>query len=132
VLTLAAIWLSIGPIDNVLAIFLMMSLFNLFAVSLVLALSSVIKTFVAISVAISMIATLLSMLGGLFWPLEFVPDIMVKIAWFTPSYWFNQGLRNVGDITFEGFVMPILFLLAFTVVTLLIGGFKRVQKLEVE
>jgi len=138
VLTLVSLWLVLGPVENVFLIFVMMSLFNLFAVSLVLTLTSIAKTLAGASAAMSMIATLISMLGGLFWPIEMVPEIMQRIAWFSPGYWFNRGLRYIGDVgdiggqTFEGLVMPILFLLGFTVVTLLIGGLRRVQKIEIE
>jgi len=129
-LTLVAIWAVLGAIPNVLLMFLLISLFNLFAVSLVLSITSIAKTLGGASVAMSMIATLSAMLGGLFWPIEIVPDIMQKVAWFTPGYWFGQALYNIREVTFEGYVMPLLFLLGFTVVTLLIGGLKRVQKME--
>jgi len=131
-LTLVALRMVFGEAEHGLTIFIMMSMFNLFAVSLVLTIMSLTKTIAAASTVMSMLGTLISMLGGLFWPLELVPDIMQRIAWFTPGYWFNRGLQNAGEITFEGFTMPILFMLAFTVVTLLIGGLKRVQKMEIE
>jgi ABC-2 type transport system permease protein len=138
ILTIAALHMSVGQVPNPLLLFAVMSLYNLFAVSLVLTLTSVVKSLTGVSVAMSMIATLSSMLGGLFWPLEFVPTFMQRVAWFTPGYWFGQGLRTVGEVgglrelTFGNFGVPVLFLLAFTVVTLLIGGLKRVQRLEVE
>lgn len=131
-LTLLSLHFVYGEVPNGLTIFVMMSVFNLFAVSLVLTIMSLTKTIAAASTVMSMLGTLLSMLGGLFWPLELVPDIMQRIAWFTPGYWFGRGLNNAGEFTFEGFTMPILFMLAFTVVTLLIGGLKRVQKMEIE
>jgi ABC-2 type transport system permease protein len=129
-LTLVALWLALGTIPNVLLMFLLLSLFNLFAVSLVLSITSIAKSLASASVAMTMIATLLSMLGGLFWPLEIVPDIMKKIAWFTPGYWFGEGLQNVREPSLENFGIPLLFLFGFTVVTLLIGGMKKVQKME--
>jgi ABC-2 type transport system permease protein len=137
-LTIVALRLTVGEIENALLLFTVMSLYNLFAVSLVLTLTSIVKSLAGVSVAVSMIATLSSMLGGLFWPLELVPDFMQKIAWFTPGYWFGQGLRTVGEIdsarelTLHNFGLPVLFLSAFCVVTLLLGGLRRVQKLEVE
>jgi ABC-2 type transport system permease protein len=129
-LTLAVLWLVLGAIPNVLLMFLLLSLFNLFSVSLVLSITSIAKNLGSASVSMTMIATLSAMLGGLFWPLEIVPEIMQRVAWFTPGYWFGTGLRNIREITFEGFVIPMLFLFGFTVVTLLIGGFKKVQKMD--
>jgi len=130
VLTLVSLSVSIGTIPNVLLLFFLMSLLNLFSVSLILTITSIVKTLGGASVAMAMISTLMAMLGGLFWPIELVPEFMQKVAWFTPGYWFGEGLRNIQNITFEGFVMPMLFLLGFTVVTLLIGGFKKVQKMD--
>ncbi|MCL1903772.1 MAG: ABC transporter permease [Oscillospiraceae bacterium] len=130
VLTLVSLWLVLGTIPNVIMMFVLLSLFNLFSVSLVLSITSIAKSLAGASIAMVMIATLTAMLGGLFWPLELVPALMKKIAWFTPGYWFGEGLRNVRDITFEGFVMPLLFLAGFTIVTLLIGGIKKVQRME--
>ncbi|MCL2638744.1 MAG: ABC transporter permease [Oscillospiraceae bacterium] len=129
-LTLAVLWLVLGAIPNVLLMFLLMSLFNLFAVSLILSITSIAKSLAGASVAMSMIATLSAMLGGLFWPLELVPEFMQRIAWFTPGYWFGEGLRNIREPSFEGFVVPLMFLFGFTLVTLLIGGLKKVQKMD--
>ncbi|MDR2531864.1 MAG: ABC transporter permease [Oscillospiraceae bacterium] len=129
-LTLLVLGYTLGAIPNVLLMFLLMSLYNLFSVSLVLTIASIAKNLGAASVAMVMIATLSSMLGGLFWPLEMVPDLMRRVAWFTPGYWYGEGMRNIREITFEGFLIPVLFLFGFTVVTLLVGGLKRVQKMD--
>ncbi|MCL2693481.1 MAG: ABC transporter permease [Oscillospiraceae bacterium] len=129
-LTLMSLWLVLGAIPNAVLMFLLLSLLNLFSVSLVLSITSIAKSLGGVSIAMSMIATLSAMLGGLFWPLTIVPDFMQKVAWFMPGYWFGEGLRNIRDITFEGYVVPMLFLFGFTVVTLLIGGLKRVQKMD--
>jgi ABC-2 type transport system permease protein len=129
-LTLAAMRLAVGAVPNALLLFLLLSMFNLFAVSLILTITSHAKSMASASVAMTMIATLSSMLGGLFWPLAIVPDIMKQIARFTPGYWFGEGLRNVRDATFGSFYLPLLVLFAFAVITLLIGGIKRVQKMD--
>jgi ABC-2 type transport system permease protein len=130
VLILAVLSIILGAIPNLLLMFLLLSLMNLFSVSLVLSITSIAKSLGGASVAMTMIATLSAMLGGLFWPLEIVPDIMKRVAWFTPGYWFGEGLRNIREVTFEGFWVPMLFLFGFTIVTLLIGGLKKVQKME--
>ncbi|MCL2697128.1 MAG: ABC transporter permease [Oscillospiraceae bacterium] len=130
ILILAVLWLVLGTIPNVLLMFVLLSLFNLFSVSLILSITSIAKSLAAASVTMTMIATLSGMLGGLFWPLEMVPEFMQKVAWFTPGYWFGQGLQNIREPNFENFAVPLLFLFGFTVVTLLIGGLKKVQKME--
>jgi ABC-2 type transport system permease protein len=129
-LVLAVLQLALGAIPNVLLMFLLLSFMNLFSVSLVLTITSIAKSLAGISVSMSMIATLSAMLGGLFWPLEIVPEVMQRVAWFTPGYWFGEGLRNIREPGFENFGVPMLFLFGFTLMTLLIGGFKKVQKME--
>jgi ABC-2 type transport system permease protein len=130
VLILAVLQITLGAIPNVLLMFLLLSLMNLFSVSLVLTITGIAKSLGGASVSMSMIGTLSAMLGGLFWPIDLVPDIMQKVALFTPGYWFGEGLRNIRDVTFENFGIPMLFLFGFTVVTLLIGGLKKVQRME--
>lgn len=129
-LMLTVIGWQLGTIPHVLHMFLLLSLYNLFSVGMVLAITSVAKDLGAASVAMTMIATTFSMLGGLFWPLEFVPEFMQRIAWFSPGYWLSRGLANIQEITFEGFGMPVLFLLGFTAVVMLLGGWGKVQKME--
>jgi len=120
----------LGSLPNPVYLFIMLALFNLFTVALVFAVYSSIKNMGAVSAVVVMIANIFSMLGGLFWPLEMVPPFMQRVAWFTPTYWFGRGLRNISDIGFEGFFMPVMFLLGFTLVAMLLGGWRRIQAVE--
>ena len=129
-LLLCALRLLSGEIPNGLPLFALLSLYNLFTVGFVLAIVSTAKNSGAASVALAMSSTLFSMLGGLFWPIEFVPDFMRKLAWFSPGYWLGQGLANIREITFAGYGMPMLFLAAFTLVALILGGWKKIQPVE--
>jgi ABC-2 type transport system permease protein len=130
ILLLIVLQLMVGEITNVVPLFFLLSLYNLFSVGLVLALFSVLKNSSSASIAITMFATLSSMLGGLFWPIEITPEIMQRIARLTPGYWFVQGLHNVRDVTFNGYGIPILFLAGFSLVALLLCGWKKIQPLE--
>ncbi|MCL2378431.1 MAG: ABC transporter permease [Defluviitaleaceae bacterium] len=127
---MVAVYIRIGEIPNPGHLFLLLCLFNLFSVALVRAVVSGVKNMSSVSVIVTMFANITSMLGGLFWPLEFVPTFMQRLAWFSPGYWLSRGMRNIQIISFEGFVLPVLFLLAFTVVTLLLGGWMRIQEVE--
>ena len=122
-------WLS-GEIPNAVPLFALLSLYNLFTVGFVLAIVSTAKSQGAASVALAMSSTLFSMLGGLFWPIDFVPDFMRRLAWFSPGYWLAQGLADIREITFAGYGMPMLFLAGFTLVALLLGGWKKIQPME--
>ncbi|MCL1804733.1 MAG: ABC transporter permease [Clostridiales bacterium] len=130
ILLLLVLQALMGTVANPAHLMLLLSLYNLFAVGMVLAIVSFLKDLGAVSVAMSMLTTVFAMLGGLFWPLDLVPEFMRRLAWFSPGYWLARGLANIREITFEGFVMPILFLAVFTAVVLLISGFGKIQQME--
>jgi ABC-2 type transport system permease protein len=129
-LTFAVMGLLLGSFINPLHLFLLLSLYNLFTICMVMAIMSLAKDLGIVSATMAILATIFSMLGGIFWPLELVPEFMRKIAWFSPGYWLTKGIENIREITFEGYVLPMLFLLAFTTVAILLGGWKSVQKME--
>ena len=130
ILVLAVIHVRVGAIPNPAALFLLLSLYNLFAVGFILALTSTLRKLDNVAMIVTMSATIFAMLGGLFWPLELVPEFMRRLAWLSPGYWLSRGLHNIHDPGFEGFVMPMLFLGGFTVVALIFGGFKKIQAVE--
>ena len=119
-----------GAIPNMIHLFVVLSIYNLFCVGLVQTLVSSLRDLGAASVVMTMIATVSAMLGGLFWPLDFVPEFMRKVAWFSPGFWLSRGINSIRSITFEGFGMPVLFLAAFTAVVFLLGGRSRIQGIE--
>jgi len=129
-LMLVVLQMRVGEIPNPIHLFLLLSLYNLFAVGFVLAIVSGARKLDAVPIIVSMSATLFAMLGGLFWPLEMVPPFMQRVAWFSPGYWLGRGLHNIHDIGFDGFVLPMLFLGGFTVVVLILGGFTKIQSVE--
>ena len=116
-----------GYIPNAVYLFLILSMYNLFCVGLVQTLVYTLRDLGAASVVMTMISTVSAMLGGLFWPLDFVPEFMKRLAWFSPGYWLARGLAEIHIITFDGFGMPILFLAGFTAVVFLLGGRSKVQ-----
>ena len=118
---------QLGFIPNAIHLFLILSMYNLFCVGLVQTIVTALRDLGAASVVMTMISTVSAMLGGLFWPLDLVPEFMKKIAWFSPGYWLGHGLAEIRTITFDGFGMPILFLAVFTAVVFLLGGRARVQ-----
>ena len=130
VLLMLALRLQIGMIPNAAYLFALLSLYNLFTVGMVLAIVSILRNMGSASVVMTMLSTVFAMLGGLFWPLDMVPEFMRKLAWFSPGYWFSRGLLKIQEISFDGFGMPMLFLAGFTAVVLLLGGWKRIQPME--
>ena len=98
--------------------------FVFFSVGLSVMLCSLASSSTAVMSAGSPIITIFSMLGGLFWPLEFMPDIMQKIALFTPTYWYYNGITTTDNTQY---MLSIGFILAFSVVFLLFGSWRKIQ-----
>ncbi|MCL2678337.1 MAG: ABC transporter permease [Clostridiales bacterium] len=129
-LLLLVVRLQLGTVPNALHLFGLLSLYNLFAVAMVSAIVSFAKDLGAASVVNTMLATIFAMLGGLFWPLEVVPEFMRKLALISPGYWLARGLSSIQEITFEGYFLPLLLLSGFTLLALLLGGWKSVRQIE--
>jgi ABC-2 type transport system permease protein len=68
-------------------------------------------------VAQSMVALVLGILGGSFFPMARAGDVARIATKFTPHYWFNEGLvRMTGGGSWTASLMPAGMLVLFTVV----------------
>ena len=92
-------------------------------VGLGIAIANLVKTAEQQSAIGTLLVISTCMLGGVFWPLSIVPDIMRKIANFVPQTWAMEGFASLiseggglGDI-----MLPSLVLLAFAVLFLSVG-----------
>ena len=129
-LLLAVLRLLFGEIPNVGYLFLLLSMYNLFSVGLSIAVISGLNNINSASIALIMFATLSSMLGGVYWPIEITPVVMQRVAWFSPGFWFVEGLKDIQDITFSGYGVSMLFLAGFSIVALLLCGWKKIQPID--
>lgn len=75
-----------------------------------------------------LLVTATSMLGGVYWPLQFVGDTMRRIGYLTPQAWAMDGFREVmlrgGD--WGALVWPLTVLLALGAI-FTAGGLQRVR-----
>ena len=92
-------------------------------VGLGIAIASLVKTAEQQSAIGTLLVISTCMLGGVYWPISIVPDIMQKIANFVPQTWAMEGFASlisegggIGDI-----MLPSLVLLAFAVLFLSVG-----------
>lgn len=68
----------------------------------------------------------LAMIGGMFWPVEIMPEIVQKIIRILPTYWYSLGLRQVVYQGYEGsFILTLGVLLLFGLFFILMGSRKR-------
>ena len=66
----------------------------------------------------SIIAVVLGMLGGAFFPISQAPGILSKLSLLTPRAWFLRGLSDLAGDTGWTVVLPaVLAMLAFAAVT---------------
>ncbi|MCM3639424.1 ABC transporter permease [Sporosarcina luteola] len=105
------------------ALLLLVTVLLLCVVGLGIAIASLVKTVEQQNAIGTLVIISTCMLGGVYWPISMVPDVMQKIANFVPQTWAMEGLTTliadsgtVGDI-----FMPLIVLLGFAVIFLSVG-----------
>lgn len=112
---------------NPLLLFVVYSIFVLTAIGFSLCWYSLFRhKETALSILFGLIM-LLSMAGGMFWPVQIMPDFMQRVVMFLPTYWLVEAMRVVteGD-TVTALSIPLAMLLLFTVAFLLVGSRRRI------
>lgn len=101
-------------------------LFSLMCVSLGVAVVSISKNTRQAGAINSFITVPMCMLGGCFWPISFMPDILVKISNFMPTTWILRAASKVIDgSSLVGVKTEISVILLFTLVFILLGSWKK-------
>ncbi|MFS0880689.1 ABC transporter permease [Metabacillus niabensis] len=108
---------------NVVGNIILVSSLLLCTIGLGLFIASIVKSSEQQSVFGNLIIVSTCMLGGVYWPLEIMPDFMQQLAKFVPQYW---GLEGFAELSARGgtvldILVPVGILLAFTAVFLVIG-----------
>jgi hypothetical protein len=103
--------------------------FSITAVGLMLTISTICNTSFVMLCASTGAVMILSMLGGLFVPVRFMPDTMKKLAMITPTYWFSEAINSIFSAS-GGFGFQLAMLLGFAVVFFLVGSWKKYSKLD--
>lgn len=113
---------------NLLANIVLVSCLLLCTIGLGLFIAGFVKSSEQQSVFGNLIIISTCMLGGVYWPLEIMPDFMQQAARFVPQYWGLEGFTElaVRGGTILDIIYPISVLLIFTVVFLTIG-MKRIR-----
>ncbi|MCM3745687.1 ABC transporter permease [Sporosarcina luteola] len=105
------------------ALLLLVTALLLCVVGLGMSIASLVKTVEQQNAIGTLVIISTCMLGGVYWPISIVPDVMQKIANFVPQTWAMEGFTSliadsgtVGDI-----LVPLIVLLGFAVIFLSIG-----------
>jgi ABC-2 type transport system permease protein len=65
------------------------------------------------------------MLGGCFWPIQFMPEKLQKISNFIPQKWAIEAIEKLqSGVGIKGIYMNVFILIGFTVVLFLVAAFK--------
>lgn len=113
---------------SVLQLFIVMSVFALVCVSFGVALSSLTRNTRQAGNAAPLLIMPMSMLGGLLWPREFMPEILQKVGQFLPTPYLMDAASKVMQGNPLSSIMPeILIMLLFALVFFLLGSWRRVD-----
>lgn len=129
ILTLVKYVFGFGLGSHSFNMYLLFGIFSLVCVSLGILLVSLFKKPIYAYTLVVFLATPLVMLGGCYWDIEMMPNIMVKIAQFIPTYWVMSGVDKLlyNSKGFTGILMEILILLLFAAIFLAGGLFKKID-----
>lgn len=128
-------WIQLGVVLTVLSLFFHMYLGNLtfilvfgsFVIGLVVSLGFMIATLshtkkqAEVFSAVVIVGS--CMLGGIYWPLDIVPDMMKKVSLAIPQTWMMSGFGEImsGTVNHSILLLDIAVLVAFSIVFMVIG-----------
>lgn len=76
------------------------------------------------------LGTVFNMLGGIYWPREYMPEFMQKFSYICPPFWFVNAMNNIETVNSDYWV-SILFLAGITLLFLLFGSWKKLQARQI-
>lgn len=107
--------------------FLIFAIYALSCVALSLAVVSISKNIKQASVLGLLINTLVGMLGGFFWPKDYMPSTMITIGKFTPAYWLTDGIdKLLTSASIASAAQDIGIILLFTLAFFMASSWKKV------
>lgn len=109
-------------------LYIVMSVFALVCVSFGVALSSLTRNTRQAGQAAPLFIMLMSMLGGLLWPREIMPELLQKVGQFLPTTWLMDAVLKVMVGNPLSSALPeLLIMLLFALVFFLLGSWRRVD-----
>lgn len=116
------------------AMFVILLMFGLAAIGLGLAITAFSSSSYMASTLNTLVMTPTCMLGGCYWPVEFMPDIMQKLSYFMPQRWALDAIKKLQNGGTQADIsMSLLILAAFAAALSLLAIYrfsrsKNVQK----
>ncbi|MBN1623369.1 MAG: ABC transporter permease [Clostridia bacterium] len=121
---------GIGTLLNLWQFIVLITVFYLSVIPMGLFLMSLGKSYAAVLAVNVLVLTLTCMLGGCYWDVTFMPDIMQKMAMGTTQYWFTtgiKGLMNEGNLSSisTNLIILAVFGVVFTLAYILVDRLKK-------
>lgn len=104
-------------------LFIVYTFFSVTAIGFSLALYAIIRNKEAALALLTGVISLISMLGGVFWPIQIMPVFIQRLAMLLPTYWYAEGIVRIayggslGDIA-----LPLVMMFMFTIGFLIFGS----------
>ena len=114
--------------DSPLNMFLLFSVFGLVCIAFGLLVTSYCKTSKQAYVTIMLVTTPLVMLGGCYWPRDFMPEVLIKIGNLLPTTYVMQGVNKLLTYgTLASISGELAILLGFAAMFFAAGVLRRVD-----
>jgi ABC-2 type transport system permease protein len=106
---------------------LLMALMMLFMVGFALMLALLLKSKSAVLTVIFAYSTVANMIGGAWFPIDFGPDSLQKLAKITPNYWFMDAFKKMQENSGADIVSNIIVLVLFIILVYLVSAIRFTQ-----
>ena len=83
------------------------------------------KTYATSVAVFSIVVNLMALIGGMSFPLEYLPDRLRQFAIILPTYWYAYGLDASLSDNITPVIMSLLILLGFAIIFIVIGSKRR-------
>ncbi|MGC4378058.1 ABC transporter permease [Fictibacillus sp. Mic-4] len=115
---------DLGP--SIFNVFIVLFVFSIVSISIGILISSQAKNSKQAQAIAILISTPFAMLGGCFWPIDIMPDVLQKIAEFIPISWGLKALKKLVYGNSLSHVMLELSILAgFAIIFFLLSSWKK-------
>lgn len=108
--------------------FLCYTIFAATSISFSLAWNSLFRSKLLSDGVFSVVVSLMTLLGGVYFPIDMLPDFLKKIAMLFPNYWLSNAIFHMqNEQGFNNYLISIAALLLFAISYLIFGSKKRLE-----
>ncbi|TVP95540.1 MAG: ABC transporter permease [Acholeplasmatales bacterium] len=105
--------------------YLTLVVFAVTAISFCLFWHAMFRTYATSISIFSIVANLMAVVGGMSFPLQFLPDRLRQVAIVLPTYWYAYALELLGEGASLTFGLSLMILLGFAIIFVTIGSKRR-------